>query len=293
MTVDMLGHAPLELGEGPRWDAAAQRVLLVDILGGAILSRPHGATAFTVTRVNGHVGAIAPVAGDTDRVLAAIDHGVALVDLAGGAMRWLAEPERARHGEVRMNDGACDPQGRLVVGAMAYDEQPGAGCLWRIDGRGAVEQLLGDCTVPNGMVWSPDGTQLYHVDSGQRTITRYRYGDDGLSAPHVIHRAPEGAGTPDGMCADAGGDLWVAFWGGACVRRITTDGTVRETFPLPMVQTTACAFVGPDLDRLLVTSARTGLDPAASADGRSAEVIPGAVGLPATPFVLEAPANGA
>jgi len=293
MTVALLDHAPLELGEGPRWDAARRRMFLVDILGGQILRRGHGDAVFTMTAAGGHVGAVAPVADDGARVLAAIDHGVALVGLATGHRTWLAEPERARRGEVRMNDGACDPQGRFVVGSMDYEERVGAGRLWRIDGAGGAEQLLAHCTVPNGLVWSDDGAHLFHVDSGPGTITRYRYGDDGLADPHVIYRAGDDDGAPDGMCADSEGTLWVAFWGGACVRRLTAEGQVLATMPLPMAQTSACAFVGPDLDRLLVTSARSGLEDPRPEDGRSAIVDPGVTGVPATPFMLEAPATGA
>lgn len=295
MHVQMADHPPLELGEGPRWDAAARRTLLVDILGGRVLRRPAGQAHYDVTAVDGHVGAVAPVSGDTTRLLAAIDDGVGLVDLGTGAVAWLARPERARSGRVRMNDGACDPQGRFVVGTMSYDEQPGAGRLWRIDGRGRVEQLLDRCTVPNGLVWSGDGSHLFHVDSGHGTITRYRYDDGGVHQPEVIYRPADGDGTPDGMCGDADGTLWVAFWGGACVRRLTTDGRVLDVVRLPMTQTTACWFVGDAQDHLLVTSARTSLDDPQAADGRSAviDVGGGVRGWAATPFALQDPSVGA
>src|SRR3546814_1919467 len=69
----------------------------------------------------------------------------------------------------------------------------------------------------------------------------------------------EGEGSPDGMTIDAAGDLWVAFWDGWCLRRFSPDGSCRETLQVPFQRPTSCAFAGPQLDRLVITSARTGL----------------------------------
>src|SRR3546814_14674399 len=61
------------------------------------------------------------------------------------------------------------------------------------------------------------------------------------------------------MTIDAAGDLWVAFWDGWCLRRFSPDGSCRETLQVPFQRPTSCAFAGPQLDRLVITSARTGL----------------------------------
>jgi sugar lactone lactonase YvrE len=78
--------------------------------------------------VDRHVGAVAPAVGG-GYVLAA-GPGFLYVD-ENGSVRELAQPE-AGHAEVRMNDGACDSQGRFWGGTMAYDEAPRAGALYRL-----------------------------------------------------------------------------------------------------------------------------------------------------------------
>ena len=78
--------------------------------------------------VDRHVGAVAPVVGG-GYVLAA-GAGFLFVDEAG-SIHELAQPA-AIDGDVRMNDGACDPRGRFWAGTMAYDESPGAGALYRL-----------------------------------------------------------------------------------------------------------------------------------------------------------------
>lgn len=95
-------------------------------------------------------------------------------------------------------------------------------------------------------------------------------------------------GAPDGMTVDAAGDLWVAVYGGGRVHRYSPDGVLREVVSVPAKQSTSCAFGGPGLSRLYVTTGTEGWS-----DGqRRAEPAAGlvyrfdtdATGLPAAPF---------
>ena len=62
---------------------------------------------------------------------------------------------------------------------------------------------------------------------------------------------------------DADGYLWNARWGGHCLLRLAPDGCVDQVVELPVSHPTSCAFGGPQLDLLYVTSAAPG-----DADGR-------------------------
>jgi sugar lactone lactonase YvrE len=90
-------------------------------------------------------------------------------------------------------------------------------------------------------------------------------------------------GKPDGTTVDAEGYIWNARFGGGCVIRCSPDGKVHSTFGLPVSQPTSCSFGGRNLDRLYITTATQGLDPASLAEeplaGALLVIEPGANGL--------------
>ncbi len=57
------------------------------------------------------------------------------------------------------------------------------------------------------------------------------------------------------MTVDAAGDLWVALYGGGRVHRYAPDGVLRNVVRVPAEQSTSCAFGGPGLRRLYITTA--------------------------------------
>ncbi len=62
-------------------------------------------------------------------------------------------------------------------------------------------------------------------------------------------------GYPDGSTVDAEGFLWNARWGGGCVVRFAPDGKVDRIVELPTPNVTSCAFGGPELEDLYITTA--------------------------------------
>jgi sugar lactone lactonase YvrE len=242
------------LGEGLRWDARRGELLRVDIAAGQVFRERVADDGSLVPvrtyRVPGTVGAVAPIDGDRGWVLAA-GRGFALLD-PDGAFRMIAE--LASEGS-RMNDGAADPQGRFWAGTVA--DQPGAGVLYRLERDGRIDPVLDGLTTSNGVGWSPDGRTMYLADSRPRIIHAFDFDDNAgtISGGRVLVTVPEDVGAPDGLTVDAGGDLWVAVWGGGRVHRYSPAGELRQILAVPAVQTTSCAFAGPDLNRLYVTTA--------------------------------------
>jgi sugar lactone lactonase YvrE len=214
----------------------------------------------TSLQIDRHLGAAAPaVAGGY--VLAA-GNGFLFAD-AGGAVRELAQLDTG-HVAVRMNDGACDPQGRFWAGTMAYDESPGVGALYRLELDGSCTTVLTGLTISNGIGWSPDGSTMYLADSGTATIDAFDFdpstGD--LDERRTIVRIDTPGVAPDGLTVDDHGDIWVALWGGSELRRYRPDGSLLSTVAVPVERPTSCAFGGPDRSTLFVTTARDGLDQA-------------------------------
>ncbi len=210
-----------------------------------------------------HVGAVAPAAGG-GYVLAAAS-GFVFLDESGDVVE-LAQPEAGR-GHVRMNDGACDPQGRFWAGTMAYDESPGAGVLYRLELDGTCTTIKDGLTISNGIGWSPDGTVMYLSDSGTATVDAFDFdpvtGD--IRDPRTIVQIADAGVAPDGLTVDRAGDIWVAAWGGGEVRRYSPGGSLLATITMPVDRPTSCAFGGSEGATLFITTAREGLDETAMA----------------------------
>lgn len=264
------------LGEGPTWDAAAQRLIWVDILGSRIHTYDPVTGRRSVMVTEQHVGAAKP---RTDGGLVVnLRDGVGIHDFTG--FRWL-------HRDVvpgrRGNDAAVAPDGSLWTGTMRYDEAPGGGTLSRIAPDGTAATVLDDVAVSNGTGWSPDGRLMYYIDSPTRSIDVFDVDADQLPV-NRRQLASIDEGFPDGLTVDADGCVWVALWDGGAVRRYTPDGQLDRVIELPVLRPTACAFGGADLTDLYITTARTGLEAPHPLSG-SVLVVPGAgKGLPQPAF---------
>lgn len=266
-TVTACSDQPGRLSEGPRWDAGRSELLWVDVLAGRLhrarLDADRLLEVLQTFQIHGPLGAAAPAAGG-GYVLAA-GPGFLHVDDAG-AVRKLAQPEAGRT-DVRMNDGACDPLGRFWAGTMAYDEAPGAGCLYRLELDGSCTLVLTGLTISNGIGWSPDGATMYLADSGTADIDAFDFdpatGD--LDRRRTVAHVTAAHAVPDGLTVDDRGDIWVALWNGGALARYDPDGSLVATVPLPVDRPTSCAFGGTDGGTLFVTTAREGLDETALA----------------------------
>ena len=193
---------------------------------------------------------------DDDRLIVSLASGIAFYWPQTGRVQWLARPEQQLPGN-RFNDGRVSPLGHFWAGTLVEDggEQPAA--LYRFHPQTGCQRVLTGLQVSNGLAWSPDGSTAYHADSPTGQIMAYDHcphtGE--LSRPRVFARTPAGS-YPDGACVDAAGNLWSAHWGGGCVVCYGPEGEVLHTLKLPVSQVTCVAFGGPDLDWLMVTTAR-------------------------------------
>jgi sugar lactone lactonase YvrE len=271
-------QADAELGEGPTWDPDSGRLIWIDILRSRIHTYDPGSGRRTVRTTHQHIGAVKPRAGGG--LVLNLRDGVGLLD-PDDSFRWLHhEPVPGR----RANDAAVAPDGSLWAGTMRYDEAPGGGTLSRLTGDGSVEVVLDDVTVSNGTGWSPDGRLMYYVDTPTRRIDVFDHEDGRVLNRRPLVELEDGAGFPDGLTVDADGCVWVALWEGAAVRRYTPDGELDRVIPLPVPRVTACAFAGPGLTDLYITTARVGLASPPPLAG-SLFVVPGAgKGLAQPPF---------
>jgi len=287
--VDVFDRRLCELGEGPMWDERTGEVFWVDIMSSAVHAKKLDSGATRTITTPSIVGAVLPRRGDG--FLVALEHGPAFLSDDGEVSRLqtFADADgEAPEVAVRANDAKCDRRGRCYVGTMAHGADPGCGSLYRLDpGETTLERVLTGVTISNGTAWSADETTMYYVDSMTHRFDAFDYDVEtgAISNRRAIVEFAEEDGLPDGMTIDAEDCLWVAFWGGGAVRRYTTDGELVQTIELPTPQVTSCAFVGPALDRLVITTARLGLTgDGDELSGATFVADPGVAGTPTAAF---------
>mmetsp|Transcript_78927 Transcript_78927/g.223366 ORF Transcript_78927/g.223366 Transcript_78927/m.223366 type:complete len:337 (-) Transcript_78927:161-1171(-) len=277
LVVDQGAH----LGEGPLWDGRRGELLWVDVLGAKLFSYnpATGSNAeLDLSSRTRHVTTAVPVRGTASEVVVGTTAGIARVDVAAGAGSYAEHPHSGRipgHGEfVRMNDGKCDPQGRLWIGSISRqgpggaDLAAGGAAFYCYDGwrDAAPARVLGGVTVSNGVSWSPDGRTMYYTDSPTFHVDALDF-DGSKGEPRsmatnrrqIIKASDSFPPVPDGHAVDTDGMLWVACFGAGEVRRYDPEtGEVRAVARVPAgagKEATACAFGGDDLDELYITTA--------------------------------------
>ncbi len=249
-----------EHGEGPVWFAETEQLRFVDMLAGSIVTIDAAGELVDRRRVGTVAAAFRPrIAGG---LVVAVERGFALLS-PDGELTTL--PEIWSDPTVRMNDGACDTQGRFLCGTMAYDAAAGRGSLHRLEHDGSTTTVLDGLTISNGLAFTPDGTSAIYVDSRTHHVRRYRMpADDGPWHEYdVLVEIDPAQGIPDGLCLDSEGGVWVALWNGSAVHRYSATGELTDIVELPVPQVTACTLGGPDGRTLFITTSALGVDRAA------------------------------
>ena len=251
--LEKLTTSNAELGEGPMWDADSQQIIWVDILKGQINQVDLNGNIGIPVLLDEAVGAVAQT--ESGNLIAATPSG--LVDIEKSKIVCQLPNQDPN---LRMNDGKADPSGRFVGGTMTFgDPEPKAGSLWSFGPEG-VQCILDGVTISNGLDWSDDGKSMFYIDTPTQRIDSFDYDlDTGrIGNRRTLIEIPVSMGSPDGMCVDAEGGIWVALWGGGSVIRIV-DSKIVEIIEIPTPQVTSVAFVGADLDQLVITTASIGL----------------------------------
>lgn len=261
--VSLFRSVPAELGEGALWHPGRQSLFWIDILGHKVFETTLRDPATTTRDVGQRVGAVTPTRAGG--LIAALQNGLHRVDLATGQTTFFACPPEHDAKTVRFNDAKCDPRGRLWAGTMALDESGHKGALYRFEADGRSRRMREQVSVSNGLAWSPDHRTLYYIDSPTRSVQAFDYDADtgDLGRPRVAIDLATTNGYPDGCTIDTDGNLWIAFWDGACVMRWDpVHARLLDTLHLPVARVTTCTFGGPGLDTLFITTAATGLSAA-------------------------------
>ena len=252
MKTEILYDVKATLGEGPAWDEKTQTLYWVDILGKRIY-----AGGEVLTELDDYIGCLAP----TKNGHLIVGKRASFVDFDPATSQQtvlVTLPESATN---RMNDGKCDPTGRLIAGTMDMNETDPTGSVYSYDGK-SNRVLFRDVTISNGMAWSPEHKTFYYIDTPTCEVRAYDYD---VKTGEIANRrkafdVPKSLGWADGMTSDTEGNLWIAMWGGAQVTRWNPNtGQLLEQIPIPALQSSCPVFGGKNRNELYVTSARKGM----------------------------------
>lgn len=287
MTPDLLLDAKAECGEGPFWDEATARLWWTDIPARRLHCTDPATGQDQSFATPGRIGCFA--LARTGGVVVAMEHSMARFWPETGKLERLAEPEADRP-DNRFNDGRCDRRGRFLASSMHEPRTVPQGGLWQLDPAHGTRLLADHALVGNGLAFSPDNRLMYWSDSRQGRVFIFDYDlDDGAAWNRRLWlETDDSTGRPDGAAVDADGCYWSARFRGSRVIRFTPQGKVDREIRLPVRQVTMCAFGGPDLKTLFITTARENLDDATLAQeplaGGIFAVEPGVQGLPEPHF---------
>jgi sugar lactone lactonase YvrE len=269
--VEVAHEISAELGEGAIWLADLGSYASVDIYGpsklcpgpAVYLHNPYDSSVKTrCFPMPSFCGTVVP--RKKGGLVVALKNGVHAVDLASGAVTFLVDPDGVPTN--RWNDGKAAPDGRFWAGTMGEPGkvEPNVGSLYVIDADLSARKALGDVTISNGLAWDTARNTMYYIDTPKECVFAFDYDfkAGAISNQRVAFRIPPGTGHPDGCCIDSDGNLWVAQWGGSrVVAYRPADGAIVAEVRLPAAHVSSCAFVGPSLGDLYITTAKEHLSP--------------------------------
>ena len=242
-------------GEGIFWNPADERIWWTDIEGRALWSYDPVSEQHSMQELDERVCCFAPRSGG-GYIVAYADR-VVLVDPAFGEETLVCKFE-AENPETRTNDGRTDRSGRLIVGGMNEGSGAPNSSVISIGSDLSAKTLIDGVSCANSTCFSADGRTMFFADTPDREIVAYDYDpSNGEISNRRIHASlREEPGLPDGSCVDAEGGVWNAEWQGRRIARVAPDGTIDQIIDVPTWKPTCCAFGGPDLDTLFITTSR-------------------------------------
>ncbi len=256
---ELVFYAGSALLEGPVWDSVHQLMYCVSIPDEIIYRINPKTTEVTTYQTDGPVGAA--VLDNEGMLLSAEKSGIYRINPETKKRTFVAHPNT--DDRMRYNDGKLLPNGHFLIGTMGDPEIiDGAAKLFVIDGQETKELLTG-LTIANGIGWTEDEQSIYHIDTPTQKVRQFTYDGDTktLSDEKVVVEITDDS-SPDGMCVDVDGKLWVAEYGGSKVCKWNPEtGSKELEIKMPATNVTSCCLGGEHLEYLYITTAKKDGEP--------------------------------
>lgn len=282
-----------QVGESPLWSVTEQALYWVDIEGRRLHRFAWATQAEQSWATSERLGCIA--LHERGGLIAGMETGLFHLQphRDGSCVSRLLAAAPFAHPGMRFNDGRCDRAGRFWVTGMLMDMSQAAavGALYRFDAHGLSKPLVQGLITGNGLGFSADGSSMYLSDSHPQVQRIWAFDLDAQGMP--AHRREfvdmrYHPGRPDGAAVDAKGGYWICGNDAGLLHRFLPDGRLERSMAVPVSKPSMCAFGGPNLEHLFITSIRPsqpvpGFD--AGLDGAVFVTQPGVRGLPEAPYI--------
>lgn len=253
MTQSLIFHGNSELLEGPIFDKKNNCLYFVSIFDYLVYFYNPQTKELLSVKLDSPVSCIY-ILGNK-KVLAASKNGFFEIDFKSLQKNFIFQIDI--DDLVRYNDGIIDPIGRVIIGTMGYPEViQNVGKVFSYY-KGQFKTIIENTTISNGLAFSLDNKYLYFIDTPTKKVAKYFYDlETGELKFESYVSELKGSGSPDGMCIDSEGMLWIAEWGGGCVSQWNPmNGLKLKEIKLPCVNVTSCCF--DNRSNLYVTTAKS------------------------------------
>jgi sugar lactone lactonase YvrE len=150
-----------------------------------------------------------------------------------------------------LNDMVATPDGRVYVDVYTDLSTGGAppGDIVLVTPDGAFRSVATGLTTPNGLAVTPDGSTLVASETFGNRVNAWTIEADGGLTDHRVF-ADLGERTPDGLCLDAEGAVWVGCTNTAEFIRVREGGEITDRVATGESWAVAPALGGPDMRTL-------------------------------------------
>ncbi len=267
--------------EGPRW--YQNRLYVSDMFGHQVLRFDLQGKRELLAEVPGRPSGSGFLPDGRQLLVSMVDRRVLRVE--HGQTTEVADLSDLSSADV--NDMVVNSKGDAYVGTFGFDlfggAEPAPGNIILLPGDGGAPRIVAEgLNFPNGMVITPDGKRLISAETFGHQLLQYDIAADGTLANRRIF-AELGDYTPDGICLDAEGAIWLASFVTGEFVRVCEGGEVTHRID-PGRPAVACTLGGADRKTLFMLSADTDIERLAQGDSRAfietAQVEVGGAGLP-------------
>ncbi len=230
--------------EGPRWHEG--RLFFSDMWGHAVYSASEDGDVKKIAEVPGRPSGLNFLPDGRLIVVSMADRKLFEISKAGSLSEYADLSDII---DSDINDSVVDSAGNIYVGSFGYDlfanEEPKLASMAIVEKNGSVGIAADGLNFPNGAVISPSGDTLICAETFGHCLTAFNMNSTGQLTNRRVW-ADLGEHTPDGICLDAEGAIWVASFVTGVFLRVQEGGKITEEISVHGKRAVACNLGGAD-----------------------------------------------